>query len=178
MSKDKNGAAIGGRASWGGTIILAATDACVMASSIPAGAAAPLHSHKERETFYIISGSLEVFNATEWRTLSTGSVVDIQPQTRHAFRNISTDPVSVALVVPNRMAQFFASTGRPICTLPFGVPSPQAVRAFVSAAFEQGSWPGPLTRREAAGISQFLTAMGQVDQPNIPMDDRRCARGS
>jgi quercetin dioxygenase-like cupin family protein len=178
MSNDKTGAAIDGRASLGGTIIPAVIDACVMASSIPAGAAAPLHSHKERETFYIISGSLEVFDASEWRTLSTGSVVDIQPQTKHAFRNISADPVSVALVVPKRMAQFFASTGRPIYTLPFGVPSPQAVQAFASAAFEQGSWPGPLTRREAAGISQFLTAMGQVDQPDIPMDDIRCAQES
>jgi quercetin dioxygenase-like cupin family protein len=178
MLNDKTDAATDGRASSGSIIRAVSTDACVIASSIPAGATAPLHSHEERETFYIISGRLEVFDATEWRTLSTGSVVDIQPQTKHAFRNISADPVAVALVVPNRLAQFFASTGRPICTLPFAAPSPQALRAFVSAAFEQGSWPGPVTRQETAGLSQFLTAMGQLDQPDTSRDDRRCAHGS
>lgn len=140
---------------------------CVIASSIPPGVTVPVHSHDERETFYIVSGSLEVFDAAGWRTISSGSVFDMPPRTKHAFRNISVDPVSVVLVVPTRLAQFSASIGRPICSLPVGATSPDAVQTFFSAALEEGLWPGPLERQETTGILLFLTAMGQAEPPIV-----------
>jgi len=142
-------------------------DTCVIASSIPAGVTVPLHSHIERETFYIVSGSLEVFDKTGWRTLSGGNTFDMPPESEHAFRNISGDPVSVALVVPTKVVEFFASIGRPICILPLGSPSPEALREFVSAAVEHGYWLGTSKVDMTAGISRFLTAMEQADRSEI-----------
>ena len=53
----------------------------VMRGTVPSGAVIPLHSHADPEIFYVLNGSLEVFQAegpsAGWQTVNTGEVVSI-----------------------------------------------------------------------------------------------------
>jgi quercetin dioxygenase-like cupin family protein len=122
---------------------------CVIASIIPAGVTVPLHSHDDRETFYITSGTLEVFDDQGWRTLDVGDIFDVPAGVRHALRNRWEHRVSALLVTTTVMAKFFAAVGRPV---PVGPPSPEDLQAFVAAAMDQGYWLGSPQENAAIGI--------------------------
>jgi quercetin dioxygenase-like cupin family protein len=51
----------------------------------------PLHSHADRETFYILSGEMQGYDgdAGAWRTLRAGDVFDVTDGLRHAWHNAS-----------------------------------------------------------------------------------------
>src|ERR1700754_849678 len=53
----------------------------VMRGTVPSGAVIPLHSHADPEIFYVLNGSLEVFQAegpsAGWQTVNAGEVVSI-----------------------------------------------------------------------------------------------------
>ena len=52
----------------------------VMRGTVPSGVVIPLHSHADPEIFYVLNGSLEVFQAEGWQTVTAGEVVSI-PET-------------------------------------------------------------------------------------------------
>jgi hypothetical protein len=47
----------------------------VMRGTISSGVVIPPHSHADPEIFYMLDGSLEVFQSEGWQTVSTGEVV-------------------------------------------------------------------------------------------------------
>jgi quercetin dioxygenase-like cupin family protein len=49
----------------------------------------PLHSHADRETFFVLSGEMQGHdgNAGAWRTVRVGEVFDATDGLRHAWRN-------------------------------------------------------------------------------------------
>src|SRR5258708_5713178 len=53
----------------------------VMHGTVPSGVVIPLHSHADPEIFYVLDGSLEVFEAEGpsegWQTINAGEVVSI-----------------------------------------------------------------------------------------------------
>jgi len=65
----------------------------VMRGTFPSGVVIPLHSHADPEIFYVLNGSLEVFQAEGpsegWQTVNAGEVVSIPGNVRHALRNTS-----------------------------------------------------------------------------------------
>jgi hypothetical protein len=51
---------------------------CVLIADIPFGAIVPLHSHSDRESFYILSGEMNLYHDASWRTLKQGEFVDVR----------------------------------------------------------------------------------------------------
>jgi quercetin dioxygenase-like cupin family protein len=81
-------------------------DFCVMLCTLPRGVVVPLHSHADRETFYVITGNPDIFRGDQWESLSPGQVVDVQNGIRHAWRNSSEATVSMICITTMRMARF------------------------------------------------------------------------
>jgi quercetin dioxygenase-like cupin family protein len=65
-----------------------------------------MHSHADRETFYVISGNLDFFRGDRWETLNPEDVIDAQDVVRHAWRNSSGTAASMLCVTTMRMARF------------------------------------------------------------------------
>src|SRR5215467_4657832 len=61
-------------------------DYCVSIATMPPGVVVPLHSHADRETFYILSGEMQGYDGSTgaWRTLRAGDVFDVTDGVRHA----------------------------------------------------------------------------------------------
>lgn len=126
---------------------------CVVKSVFPAGVAVPIHSHADRETFYILDGELEALCESCWRTLVGGDVFDVPGHTKHGFRNVSGAPVSLLFVTTMRMGRFFREVGRPAATVPPGPPNPAYLQRFFEITRRYGYWLGGPEDNAAVGLS-------------------------
>jgi quercetin dioxygenase-like cupin family protein len=81
-------------------------DYCVMMSELPAGMVVPLHSHFDRESFYIRSGEMTFYDGASWRLLKQGDFVDVLSNTKHAWRNASDASASMLVVTTVRVGDF------------------------------------------------------------------------
>src|SRR5258707_2523936 len=70
----------------------------VMRGTVPSGVVIPLHSHAEPEIFYVLNGSLEVFQSEGWQTVTAGEVVAIPGNVSHELRNASPSPITSIIV--------------------------------------------------------------------------------
>src|SRR6202022_2399702 len=74
----------------------------LMRATVPSGIVIPLHSHADPEIFYVLNGSLEVFQAegpsAGWQTVNAAEVVSIPGNVRHPLRNTSPSPITSILV--------------------------------------------------------------------------------
>ena len=52
-------------------------------ATAPAGAVVPVHSHDERETFYVFEGKIEGLWENRWITLGVGDVFDVPGGLKH-----------------------------------------------------------------------------------------------
>jgi quercetin dioxygenase-like cupin family protein len=81
-------------------------DYCLIRCTLPAGAVVPMHSHADRETFYVLSGKLDALREDQWEKLGPGDVFDVPGGTKHAWRNSSQVAASIICVTTTRMARF------------------------------------------------------------------------
>jgi quercetin dioxygenase-like cupin family protein len=81
-------------------------DYCVIHCTLPPGVIVPLHSHCDRETFYVLSGNPDAFRGDHWETLNPGEAFDAQDGIRHAWRNSSGSDVAMLCVTTMRMGRF------------------------------------------------------------------------
>jgi quercetin dioxygenase-like cupin family protein len=125
---------------------------CLFRSLFPAGAFVPLHSHPDRETFYIVGGELQGLLEDRWMTLVAGDVHDVPGGIRHAFRNVSAAPVSLLFVTTMRLGRFFLDVGRPLATVPPGPPTPTDLQHLFEISRDYGHWLGSPEDNEAVGI--------------------------
>lgn len=58
---------------------------CLINTEIPPGVTVPIHSHADRETFYILSGELNAMAEPPWQTFRPGDVFDVAGDVRHAI---------------------------------------------------------------------------------------------
>jgi quercetin dioxygenase-like cupin family protein len=65
-----------------------------------------MHSHPDRETFYVITGHPDAFSSDHWKTLGPGDVIDARDGIKHAWRNSSETAASMLCVTTMRMARF------------------------------------------------------------------------
>ena len=79
---------------------------CVLRATLPPGAAVPLHSHPDAETFYALSGALEGY-AGSWRTIGPGDVFHVPAGDPHAFRNTGSVPAVAIVATTARLGDFF-----------------------------------------------------------------------
>jgi len=126
---------------------------CLIRSLVPAGVVVPIHSHADRETFYIIHGELQGLRSDRWVSLVDGDVFDVPGDVRHAFRNQSGAPVSLLLVTTMRMGRFFRDVGRPVARVPAGPPMPADRQRLFEIAHRYGHWLGSPADNAAVGTT-------------------------
>ena len=73
------------------------SDFCVLKGMILAGASVPLHSHADTEDFLLISGSVEGLRCEaggyKWICAKAGDYIHVPAGAKHAWRNVSAEPV-------------------------------------------------------------------------------------
>jgi quercetin dioxygenase-like cupin family protein len=77
--------------------------------SVPDGASAVPHAHElYEETFYILSGELEVLLGDKTQTASRGDFIRVPAGIRHGFTNQSNDEVTMLVgLTPGGMEELF-----------------------------------------------------------------------
>jgi len=128
-----------------------------MIGTIYSGGAVPLHSHADVESFYILSGSVQVWREREgdqWTEVIEGQFVHVPGNAKHAFRNPSKEPVREIIITTPRLGRFFESAGRPI-SAGSAIPSPTAadVERFLRISAEYGYWNASPEENTRIGIN-------------------------
>src|SRR5258708_38565123 len=111
----------------------------VMRGTVPSGVVIPLHSHADPEIFYVLNGSLEVFQAegpsAGWQTANAAEVVSIPGNVRHALRNTSPSPITSITVSKQELYSFFREPARPFDpNRPPTQPTPEQMQQLFSVA--------------------------------------------
>lgn len=134
------------------------SDIGMMRTELPPGATIPLHRHADPEIFYVLEGTLEVFQEklghAEWDTLRPGQTAAIPGGIKHAVRNPSAVAVICLAVTKTELYSFFwslaqLSTGDE----PVGPPDPGDMRRLFDIAERYGYWLATPEENTAIGIS-------------------------
>ena len=126
----------------------------VMRGTVPSGVVIPLHSHADPEIFYVLNGSLEVFQAEGWQTVTAGEVVSIPGNVRHALRNTSPSPITLITVSKQELYSFFRELARPFDpNRPPAPPTPEETQHLFSLAEKYEYWLASPDENAAIGIS-------------------------
>jgi quercetin dioxygenase-like cupin family protein len=130
----------------------------VMRGTVPSGVVIPLHSHADPEIFYVLTGSLEVFQSegpsAGWQTVTAGEVVSIPGNVRHALRNTSSSPMTSITVSKQELYNFFRELARPFDPNgPPAPPTPDEMQQLFSVAEKYEYWLASPDENAAIGIS-------------------------
>jgi quercetin dioxygenase-like cupin family protein len=131
---------------------------CVMRGTVLSGVVIPLHSHADPEIFYVLNGSLEVFQAegpsAGWQTVNAGEVVSIPGNVRHALRNTSPSPLTSIIVSKQELYSFFRELAQPLDpNRPPAPPTPEEMQQLFSVAEKYEYWLASPDENAAIGIS-------------------------
>jgi quercetin dioxygenase-like cupin family protein len=131
---------------------------CLLRGTIPPGVSVPIHSHFDNETFYVLSGEIQVLTEhngeSRWLPAKTGDVIQIPGGAIHAFRNQSKRPVEKLIVTTTRLARFFREIGRPMSAA--GTPPrSEELQNFITTAARYCYWLASPEENAAAGITTF-----------------------
>jgi quercetin dioxygenase-like cupin family protein len=129
----------------------------VFRGTLPPGISVPLHSHPDDESFLLLSGTVQGITARgtgfEWFDVPTGGFVHVPKNAKHAWRNVSLEPVVQLVITTARLGRFFQDVGKPITpTTPPGPPTPQDIQRFMEVAAAYGHWLGSPAENAAIGI--------------------------
>lgn len=125
-------------------------DYCLIHCTIPAGVVVPMHSHADRETFYVISGNMEALRVDRWEKLGPGDVFDVRDGTRHAWRNSSQAPAAMLCVTTTKLARFLQEIS--VSHDDISTPDEQA-RRFRRLVRENGYWLASPEENAAVGLT-------------------------
>jgi quercetin dioxygenase-like cupin family protein len=126
----------------------------VMRGTVPPGVVVPLHSHADPEIFYVLNGSLEVFQSEGWQTVTAGEVVSIPGNVRHALRNTSSSPITSITVSKQELYNFFRELAQPFDpNRPQAPPTPDEMQQLFSVAEKYEYWLASPDENAAIGIS-------------------------
>jgi quercetin dioxygenase-like cupin family protein len=128
-------------------------DYCLSMGVVPPGVVVPVHSHAERETFYLLEGEMQGLWEDRWIALGAGDVFDVPGGLRHAWRNASGSSASALFVTPMRLARFFRDIGRPLASANPGSPTPADIQRLSRVAQAYGYWLGSPADNAAVGLS-------------------------
>jgi quercetin dioxygenase-like cupin family protein len=130
----------------------------VMRGTVPPGVVIPLHRHADPEIFYVLDGSLEVFQAegptAGWQTVNASEVVSIPGNVRHALRNTSPSPITSITVSKQELYSFFRELARPFDpNMPPPPPTREEIQQLFSVAEKYEYWLASPDENAAIGIS-------------------------
>jgi quercetin dioxygenase-like cupin family protein len=124
-------------------------DYCVMLCTLPAGAVVPMHSHADRETFYVLSGTPSALRDNLWVELGPGDVLDVRDGLKHGWKNTSQAPVSMLCVTTMKMARFLQD----ISTSGGDALSPEEhAQRFLNLVVTNGYWLASPEENAAVGL--------------------------
>ena len=131
---------------------------CVMRGTVLSGGQIPLHSHTDPEIFYVLNGSIEVFQAegssAGWQIVTAGEVVSIPGNVRHALRNTSHSPMTSITVSKQELYSFFRELARPFDpNRPPAPPTPEEMQQLFSVAEKYEYWLASPDENAAIGLS-------------------------
>jgi quercetin dioxygenase-like cupin family protein len=124
-------------------------DYCVIRCTLPAGVAVPMHSHADRETFYVLSGNLDALNGNRWEQLGPGDVFDVRDGAKHAWRNSSQLAASMICVTTTKLARFLQNIS---ISAAASSPEEQAQR-FLELVHANGYWLATPEENAAVGLA-------------------------
>jgi quercetin dioxygenase-like cupin family protein len=131
---------------------------CLIRGTVPPGVAVALHSHSDPELFYILEGSMEIFQSKEgasgWKSAGVGAVVAIPCKVKHALRNTSPLQAIMVIVTTSKLYEFFSEVSKPFD--PKRRPAPltlDEMRVFFRTVAKYGYWMGSPEENAAIGIS-------------------------
>jgi quercetin dioxygenase-like cupin family protein len=131
-------------------------DFCVLKGTIPPGGAVPLHAHADTEDFLVISGSVEALQydarSYSWITAQPGDFIHVPANARHAWRNISSEPLVNLIITTKRLGRFFQEAGRPATGTPQPPPTPEELARFAAISAKYGYWNATSEENAAVGI--------------------------
>jgi len=130
---------------------------CVMIGTIPAGAVVPLHSHPDMESFFILSGAVEMLPYqgldSKWCHANAGDFIHIPSHAKHAFRNDSDEAMCSLITTTPQLGRFFHELGRPATPGARPYPAtPDDLDRFARIAARYNHWLGSPAENPAMGI--------------------------
>jgi quercetin dioxygenase-like cupin family protein len=131
--------------------------ASFLQGTLPSGGLIPLHSHPSFEAFYVLEGTLEVYQESikskGWQAVSAGKVIAIAPNVKHALRNTSLTPAISIAVVQKELYDFFHELAKPAGSGPHALPSPEDMQRLFASAAKYSYWLGTPEENAAIGIN-------------------------
>ncbi|MBR1125865.1 cupin domain-containing protein [Bradyrhizobium lablabi] len=115
---------------------------------LPAGAVVPMHSHADRETFYMLSGKLDALNGDRWQQLGPGDVFDVRAGMKHAWRNSSQAAATMICVTTNKLAGFLQEISIPEA----GSSGEEQAQRFFKLVQAHGYWLASPEENAAIGL--------------------------
>lgn len=109
----------------------ASSDYSLLEAKIPPGVFVPLHSHEDRESFFVVSGAAQAYLDGRWQDIAAGGSIDIGAGEMHAWRNLGPEAAHLILVTTYKMRKFFEAIARPVDA---GVPSAEDMITLAHAA--------------------------------------------
>ncbi len=125
-------------------------DFCLLEAEVASGVLVPVHSHADRETFLVLSGTIEAWVEGHWTALGEGDVLDVPGDRRHAWWKVSPGTATLLLATTMRMGRFLRDAGRPLAAASFP-PTPAEMARFAGLAEAYGHWLGTAEDNAAAG---------------------------
>jgi mannose-6-phosphate isomerase-like protein (cupin superfamily) len=138
------------------SLSLPAEDYCLLIGEIPAGAIVPLHSHFDRETFYVLSGEMNFYDGASWQVLHQGEFADVFSNTRHAWHNASGSSASLLIVTTVRMGVFLQQISSAVSTQAVGTERDR----FFKLVQEYGYWLASPEDNGAIGLATNWHGVG------------------
>ena len=130
---------------------------CLIRGTMPPGAIVPLHRHEDLELLYVLEGTLEVYRSNEgsagWTEAAAGGVVVIRSNVKHALRNGSSLPVTLALVTKSELYAFFRELAKPFDSNQRPTPpTPVEIQELFAVAAKYGYWLASPEENAAIGL--------------------------
>ena len=90
----------------------------IFETSGPAQAGPPPHRHPWEEIYFVLEGTLELFDDGSWSTASAGATGTVPPNQVHSYRLGSAETRFLTITGPGAARQFFEEMDAEITTLP------------------------------------------------------------
>jgi uncharacterized cupin superfamily protein len=108
----------------------------------------PMHSHADRETFYLLSGELDALRGDQWEELRPGDVFDVREGVKHSWRNSSQATASIICVTTTKLARFVEEISIPVD----GSLAEEPAQRFLRLVNAHGYWLASAEENAAVGL--------------------------